>query len=136
VQAARDVWSGDGSRLIGTVFKSTDGVFPMLQIGREFITMEIDEQETLRFEAFLDRNFPGWRQREMFVQKNAKTITRKWSVGLDDIERTALYRKQYVEIYDTFFDLDDSGDVVIEYPKNLLCDINGDLTPVAIWKID
>lgn len=94
----------------------------------EFITMEIDADGTRRFEAFLDRNFPSWRKCEMFKAKNAGTIQRKWQVGIDDLERIALYRRDYVEIYDACFD-----DEEIHYPKNLICDIDGDATSVAVW---
>lgn len=106
------------------------------EIGREYVTLVIDGPQTTRFEAFLDRNFPGWRGREILKAKNAETIRRKWYVGIDDVERNALFRRQYVEIYDEFIDLDESGEAVIHYPKNILCDIDGDLTPVAVWKRD
>lgn len=100
---------------------------------REFVTMAIDEQETIRFEAFLDRNCPGWREREMFKKKNAGSIKREWRVGVDDVERSAIYRKQYVELCDTTIEADDIEDPMFHFMKQRICDIDGDLTPVAVW---
>ena len=99
----------------------------------DYVTMEIDGEGTRRFEAFLDRNFPNWREREMFKRNNGGTIRRKWSIGIDGVERNAIYRNSYVEIYDEHIDLDESGVATIEYPKNMLCDIAGDRTTVAVW---
>ena len=61
----------------------------------EYITFEIDEAGTRKFEAFLDRNFPDWQEREMLKTKRAGTIQRDWLlVGDDGVERHALYRNQ------------------------------------------
>ncbi|MCC7083432.1 MAG: hypothetical protein IT427_00315 [Pirellulales bacterium] len=96
--------------------------------------MEISDEETKRFEAFLDRNFPGWREREMFKQKYAGTIQRTWRVGVDDVERCAIYRKDYVELHDQVFEPDeDFNDCTVHSMKCRLCAIEGDLTPVAKW---
>lgn len=100
---------------------------------KNYITMSISESETHRFEAFLDRNFPDWRNREVLKAKNAGTISRRWLIGVDDIERRAIYRTQYVEVFDEYIDLDESGEAEIFYPMNIICDIDGDLTPVAVW---
>lgn len=101
---------------------------------REFVVQQISEEETLLFEAFLDRNFPGWRDREILKQKNAGTVEREWLVGVDEIERHALFRKRYVEVFDDFMDLDDNDrEARIHFLKQILCDIDGDLTPVATW---
>lgn len=99
----------------------------------DYVTMEIDAAGAAKLEAFLDRNFPEWRANQLMRDKNAGTIRRKWYLGIDGIERNALYRKSYVEIYDEVIDLDESGEATIEYPKNILCDIEGDRTPVAVW---
>ena len=98
-----------------------------------FVTTEISEAETTIFEAFLDRSFPDWRQREMFTKKNTSGIRRKWLIGHDGIERNALYRKQYVEIYDEYYHDDDCENVESETLKHRICNIDGDLTPVAVW---
>ena len=84
----------------------------------EHTPMTIDAEGTRKFEAFLDRNFSSWRESEFHKEKNAGTISRNWYVGIDDIERTALYRGQYVEVYDAFFDMDEKDEVQIHYPKN------------------
>ncbi|MCY2989088.1 MAG: hypothetical protein NTY19_14630 [Planctomycetota bacterium] len=99
----------------------------------KYVTMTIDESGRRRFEAFLDRNYPGWREREIFRERNAGTITRQWPVGQDDMERTAFYRIDYVEISDDFIDLDSNDEGQIHLGKHLICDIDGDLTPVARW---
>lgn len=103
----------------------------------EYVVHEIDEAETVRFEAFLDRNYSGWRDREAFKAKNAGTIQRGWRIGHDGVERSAFYRKQYVEISDEYYyDNDDEGDVDMTTEESLahrICDIDGDSTPVAIW---
>lgn len=99
----------------------------------DYVVMEIDGEGTEKFEAFLDRNFPTWREKEIFRSKNGGTIRRKWSIGIDGVERNAIYRKCYVEVYDEHIDLDDSGDATIEYLKNTICDIAGDRTSVAVW---
>jgi len=100
----------------------------------DYVTMEIDEHGTRRFEAFLDRNFDAWREHELHKERNKTSITREWVVGIDDIERKALYRKQYVEICDRYFDLDRNGESQIHLLKYWICDIEGDLRPVAVWK--
>jgi hypothetical protein len=99
-----------------------------------FVTITITDDESRRFEDFLDRNFPGWRDREIMKLKCAGTIRRKWDDGHDGIERNAVFRKQYVEIYDEFIDLDQTDEADIHYLKTKLCAIDGDLTPVAIWR--
>jgi len=99
----------------------------------QFVTMTIEEADTTRFEAFLDRNYRGWREREFHKAKNAGTIRRQWYVGVDDIERNALFRKEYVEVRDQFIDLDAKDEARIHGPKNIICDIDGDLTPAAKW---
>jgi hypothetical protein len=100
----------------------------------EHTPMTIDDEGTQKFEGFLDRNYSGWRDNECLKEKNAGTIQRDWMVGTDDMERVALFRGQYVEIYDQCFDRNEAdNDVDILYGKHLLCDIDGDLTPVAVW---
>lgn len=94
----------------------------------------IDLVGTMRFEAFLDRNFPDWRGREFNRPKNAGTLQRCWMIaGNDDIERVAVFRGEYVEIIDRYSDyhLCDNG---MEYLlKHAICHINGDRSPVAKW---
>ncbi len=99
----------------------------------DYVTMEIDGEGTRRLEAFLDRTYPNWRERELHKKKYDGTIRRKWSIGNDGIERNAIYRKCYVEIYDEHIDLDELGDATIERLKSMLCDIDGDRTRVAAW---
>ena len=53
---------------------------------------EVDAAGTLRFEAFLDRNYSCWRENEDSRERNAGTVHRSWAVGIDDLERNALYR--------------------------------------------
>ena len=102
-------------------------------VASQYVTLSIDEAETNRFESFLDRNFSDWRTRQMFAAKNANTIKRRWAVGIDDVERCAIYRIDYVEIYDEHYDLDGDDEATFNLLKHLICDINGDLTPVAVW---
>lgn len=99
---------------------------------KEFVTLQIDECDTKKFEAFLDRNFPGWRSREPTSNSDELPICRSWMVGVDDIERSVFFRKQYVEVFDEF--VDGADDFMVHYPKHLICDIDGDLTAVAVWK--
>ena len=97
---------------------------------------EIDAEGTRQFEAFLDRNYPGWRTRELHKAKRADTIQRDWLVGVEDMERVALYRGEYVEIQDRLFRTDPDDEqaaVTTHYANHRLCDINGDLTPIGAW---
>ncbi|MDX1944232.1 MAG: DUF3883 domain-containing protein [Pirellulaceae bacterium] len=40
---------------------------------------------------------------------------------------------EYAQMKKWHIDLDESGNATIEYPKNMLCDIDGDRTTVAVW---
>lgn len=96
--------------------------------------LTIEPHDTTQFEGFLDRNFPGWRDREIFKSKFAGTIRRKWVDGHDGIERNAVFRNDFVEIYDEFIEIDERADDALIHPlKRKLCAIDGDLTPVAQW---
>jgi hypothetical protein len=96
--------------------------------------MEISKEETARFERFLDRSFPGWRDREVSRATDAGSVTREWLVGVDEIIRQAIYRRQIVEVYDDFIGWDESVEAVIHFMKNIICDIDGDLTHAATWE--
>lgn len=101
----------------------------------EFVTLEIDDDGTRFFEAFLDRNFHGWRDHQCHIAKNAGTILRQWQLRVDDIMRTALYRKKYVEIDDYVITLDESDNAKIHNLKRIICDIDGDASEVAVWGV-
>ena len=46
----------------------------------------------------MDRNFSGWQGLEFHKALNAGKIRREWWMGFDDLERTAIYYGQFVEI--------------------------------------
>jgi hypothetical protein len=39
-----------------------------------------------------------------------------------------------VEVYDDFIGWDELVEAVIHFVKNIICDIDGDLTPAATWE--
>jgi len=100
----------------------------------QFTPMTIDGEGTELFEAFLDRNYPDWREREIFRPKYGGTIQRCWlAIGNDDVERVAFYRDGFVEVCDRCIGLDDDEEGEIHWLKSMICDIDGDRTPVAVW---
>jgi hypothetical protein len=93
----------------------------------------IDAEGTRKFEAFLDRNFPQWREQNCH-DTTAGTVRRAFVAGVDDVERVAVYRGDFVEIYDQCFDKNDvTGEIEMLPGKNWICAIDGDLTAVAVW---
>ncbi|MCX7425442.1 MAG: hypothetical protein NTW96_07435 [Planctomycetia bacterium] len=99
----------------------------------DYIVMEIDAADTARFEAFLDRNFLNWRDKRI---ERYTGISRAWYVHNSEAIRHALFRKDYVELYDEFedpndWDIDEGPEII--HMKNRICDINGDQAPVALW---
>jgi len=101
----------------------------------EFVTMEIDSAATLKFEEFLDRNFPRWRGTQI---GHYKGIRRAWILAeiTDRPIRHAIYRRDYVELYDEFDDpnqwADDVGPLII-HMRRRVCDIEGNADSVAVW---
>lgn len=97
-----------------------------------YIFDELDENGAVRFDAFLDRNYPNWRE-QAGSDREATGIHRRWALDIDDIERNAIYRGEYVEIYDEYFESNRGEDVLIHTPQHRICAIDGDTTPVAVW---
>jgi hypothetical protein len=96
----------------------------------EYIVMTISDAETRRFEAFLDRNFSHWRDS---IDESYTGVARGWYLPLADTALShAIYRKVFVELFDEFEDTEERYGFV--NLNGRICDIDGDLTPAAIWK--
>jgi hypothetical protein len=102
-------------------------------LNRADFASTIDAKGTSKFEAFLDRNFPGWRNLEFHKALNADKNRREWWMGFDDFERTAICYGQYVEIVDQEYRCVTDKDYVATIIASMICDIDGDRTRVAIW---
>lgn len=110
---------------------------------KKHLIRKLDETGRKRFEAFLDRNFPSWREH---LVREEPTFVRKWTIGIEGGIRTAICRGEYVEIYDEFDSaekpvLDVDGNVsdndlafMPVHMGNRLCSIDGDATPLGPWK--
>ena len=106
------------------------------------IVTSMSATERKRFEAFLDRNFPSWRG---FLVRN-DGISCMWRLNVEGGIRRAIYRVDFVELYDEFDrpqrpETRPDGTVADDDPafspvqvEERICDIDGDLTPVGRWR--
>lgn len=98
----------------------------------DYEDVAIDAAGRRKYEAFLDRNFPDWRRRNPAWYGDG--ICCEWSLGVDGMERTAMYAVDYVEVFDHEERYDHKQRALVTtYTRQIICDIKGDLTSVAEW---
>ncbi|WP_254511452.1 hypothetical protein [Anatilimnocola floriformis] len=90
-----------------------------------YVNQPISSSDVLRLDAFLDRNCPGWRDSLSLHE----ATYRRW-VHCPSTERCARWYGEYVAVWDDATDFDGPDDLL----RYCICDIEGDLTPLAVWR--